>query len=219
LNDLYRSSLLFSYSSYNIGPRRNHDFRFSFLGFDPFKESKSGLEDLIASERKQGLTTSSENKPKPSFSWDSFWPSNYGNNSSSTVPTMMMGNSSYSLFNCKGFSCILISQKYTPTDCFFGDFARWGDTNKRPGRLLIFRGCLLFIQGWGRVLCIFLSVNHYWFFETFTTQLRIMIRNSSNKNNDWFHRERTFMLESIPNLRGVLWYGALYIFYKTSSDW
>lgn len=62
------------------------------LGFDPFKESKTGLEDLIATEKKQGLS-STETTLKPTFSWDSFWPSNYGN----TTP-MMMGGTSYSLF-------------------------------------------------------------------------------------------------------------------------
>ncbi|XP_057297826.1 uncharacterized protein LOC130628825 [Hydractinia symbiolongicarpus] len=59
------------------------------LGFDPFIESKSGLEDLMATEKQQGVSL----QPQPSFSWDSFWPSNYNPNQNA----MSLINS-YSLF-------------------------------------------------------------------------------------------------------------------------
>ena len=61
-------------------------------GFDPFNESKSGLEDLIASEKQSGGEAAS-GTPQPSFNWDSFWPANYG--SSQSQLSLM---SSYSLF-------------------------------------------------------------------------------------------------------------------------
>lgn len=75
------------------------------LGFDPFQASKSGLEDLIAKEqREKDLATSATSpstsaaKSKPAFSWDSFWPTNYGNGNMSA---MMGPASGYSLFDCK----------------------------------------------------------------------------------------------------------------------
>jgi len=61
------------------------------LGFDPFNESKSGLEDLMASEKQVGPEPTVA--PQPSFSWDTFWPSNYG--SSQSQLSLM---NSYSLF-------------------------------------------------------------------------------------------------------------------------
>ena len=85
----------------------------SLSGFDPFKESKSGLEDLIATERKQAQITSTTNstdtKPVAAFSWDSFWPTNYpkngarsATNTNMAAPGMMAPqNHSYSLFNRK----------------------------------------------------------------------------------------------------------------------
>lgn len=77
------------------------------LGFDPFQASKSGLEDLIATEQREKALAASATSPstsaaksKPAFSWDSFWPTNYGNGNMST---MMGPASGYSLFNCKSF--------------------------------------------------------------------------------------------------------------------
>lgn len=62
------------------------------LGFDPFSESKSGLEDLIAIEKQQGIKAPTQ--PQPSFSWDAFWPSNYNSNQ----PPIQSVLNSYSLF-------------------------------------------------------------------------------------------------------------------------
>ncbi|XP_065654038.1 uncharacterized protein LOC100204596 isoform X2 [Hydra vulgaris] len=59
------------------------------LGFDPFRESTSGLEDLIAIEKQQALNA----PPQPSFSWDAFWPSSFAPN----LKNSSSGNS-YSLF-------------------------------------------------------------------------------------------------------------------------
>ena len=59
-------------------------------GFDPFSESKSGLEDMIASEKSGGENASSV--PQPSFNWDSFWPNKYGSGQS------QLNLNSYSLF-------------------------------------------------------------------------------------------------------------------------